>query len=87
MIYSPGHTAENYTFYWAREGVLFAADLLFHLRGSLITSPKMITWDTDAVKSSAKRVLDMEPAVICVGHGEAVKAPNAKIDALRATLK
>ncbi|MDX1994531.1 MAG: MBL fold metallo-hydrolase [bacterium] len=74
-IHTPGHTSDNFSFYWPQERVLFAPDLLNTQRGPLGMTPKLITWNMDAAISSARKVLALNPEVICVGHGAAARAP------------
>lgn len=88
VISAPGHTPDNLNFYYERERVLFAADLLNARGGTLALTPPAITWNTDAAKQSAKAVLALEPAFICVGHGHFVdvaKSPE-QVENLRQTL-
>lgn len=67
-ILTPGHTPDHVAYYWERERVLFAGDLLNNREGLVLTPPR-ITWDQSAARQSAKTVLALDPAVICVGHG------------------
>lgn len=75
VIHAPGHTPDNSIFYWQREDVLFAADLLTRMRGPLALTPGIITWDMQAARESARKALALEASVICVGHG-----PEARRD-------
>lgn len=88
-IHVPGHTPENYNFFWRKEGVLFGADLFFGLSKDLSLSPKMLTWDTDLLHKSAIKALALAPKYICPGHGRIVnliRTPEA-ILALRRKLE
>ena len=79
VIAAPGHTPENVLYFWEREKVLFAPDLFFGTSG-LGMAPRIVTYDMTLAKQSAKKVLALEPAFICVGHGEATdtaKSPQA----------
>jgi glyoxylase-like metal-dependent hydrolase (beta-lactamase superfamily II) len=85
----PGHTPDNMGYYWDKFDVLFAADLLNTQGGSFGLTPAPITWDTDKARESARKALDTRPALVCVGHGDAVhlnKNPSAA-DALRRQLQ
>ena len=89
VLAAPGHTPDNMAYFWERKRVLFAPDLL-NTRGDdvLKLTPKPITWDMAAARSSATKVLDLDPASICVGHGETVdtaKRPD-QVQNLRAAL-
>lgn len=71
-VHVPGHTPDNYNFFWEKDGVLFAADLFFALTGSVSLSPGMINWDNRALKRSALKALELAPKYICPGHGATV---------------
>jgi glyoxylase-like metal-dependent hydrolase (beta-lactamase superfamily II) len=68
---TPGHTPDHYSYYWQKTGVLFAGDLFFAI-GGLSLTPAPISWSMDAARNSARKVLDVAPSIICVGHGQAV---------------
>lgn len=79
-LHVPGHTPENYAFYWRREKVLFAADLFFGFGGTLGLTPSRISWSIESARESAVKVLDLGPTYICPGHGSVVnldKQPDA----------
>ncbi|MCI0713480.1 MAG: hypothetical protein L0154_25205 [Chloroflexi bacterium] len=44
-IHVPGHTEDNFAYWWEREKVLFVADLLHRRSGSLELTNKRITWN------------------------------------------
>ncbi len=87
-IATPGHTPDNFSFYWERAKVLFAADLLNTQGGALSLTPARITWDMAVARRSAAAVLALEPAYICVGHGDFVDVEKraAEVAALRQSL-
>jgi glyoxylase-like metal-dependent hydrolase (beta-lactamase superfamily II) len=87
VLSTPGHTPEHHSYYWQRNGVLFAGDLFFAVGGlSLTFAP--ISWSMDAARNSARKVLELAPGILCVGHGRAVnlaQTPSA-VDSLRRQL-
>jgi glyoxylase-like metal-dependent hydrolase (beta-lactamase superfamily II) len=87
VIATPGHTQDNMSYFWERERVLFCPDLLNNLNGLSPTRPA-ITWDMEAAKGSIRKVLALNPEVICVGHGEAFRIKDApgEINALLSRL-
>lgn len=89
VVYCPGHTDENYCFYWEGWGVLFAPDLLHRIPGRLTLTQPAISWDTAAAKRSAIRTLELEPQIICVGHGDALMGDALKreVEALRTAMR
>jgi len=68
-IFAPGHTPDNFCYYWQREHILFAPDLFFAATGTLGLTPAMITWSMERARESAQRVMVRTPQIICVGHG------------------
>lgn len=74
-IHTPGHTPDNFSYYWERGKVLFAADLLnTAFSDGLGLSPKMMTHSVGDTITSARKVLMLDPEFICVGHGKFVSA-------------
>ncbi len=87
-IHVPGHTPENYNFFWEKHGVLFAADVFFTF-GRVTLSPSLIAWDKNKLRQSAMSALNLAPKYICAGHGTPVnliKHPE-KIARLRLSLE
>lgn len=76
VIPTPGHTPDHVSYFWEREKVLFAGDLIGHLNGELGVSPDAVTHDKEALHQSVRRVLRLNPRVICPAHGEVWLADN-----------
>lgn len=70
-IFAPGHTPDNFCYYWQREHVLFTPDLFFAPTGTLGLTPAFISWNIERARESARRVMARTPQIICVGHGPA----------------
>jgi glyoxylase-like metal-dependent hydrolase (beta-lactamase superfamily II) len=66
-ISTPGHTQDHVAYYWEREKTLFAGDALENKDG-LGLFPRN-AWNRALVAKSAIRVLSLNPAIICPGHG------------------
>ncbi len=66
---TPGHCADHYSFCSPVHGVLFAGDALSTRGDRLQSSPKRITADPLAAGQSARRLLQLTPAVFACGHG------------------
>ena len=74
VLATPGHTPEHVSYYWERERVLFAGDLLNTLGGTLRLTQPRITWDMAAAQASVRKVAALHPAVIVCGHGAVWRA-------------
>lgn len=66
---TPGHCADHYSFCSPVRGILFAGDALGTRGDRLHPSPKRITADHAAAAHSARRLLQLTPAVFACGHG------------------
>lgn len=78
VIAVPGHTSDNFAFYWPREHVLFAPDLLqTQNKGVLGITQARMSHDMKAARESARKVLNMDAAYICVGHGHFLEVSDA----------
>ena len=88
VVASPGHTPGHVAFVDTRDGTLIAGDVFtsygrvavtteFYLRFPLAT---MGTWDKGKDLESARALRALDPPVMVVGHGPAVRAPGAAID-------
>jgi len=71
-IASPGHTADHYSYYCERSGVLFAGDALFNMSGELQLTPPFITLDETSAGQSALKLLRLAPTAIACGHGDVI---------------
>lgn len=82
-IHVPGHTPENYNFFWQKHGVLFGADLFFTITGDLTLSPAAISWNTHELKKSAIKAFELAPTYICPGHGNSINLAQSPEKATR----
>ncbi len=88
VIATPGHTPDHVSYFWEPERVLIAGDALNTLGKGLRPTQPRITWDTAAAYRSIERVLALDPAVICCGHGPVWRASEdtGRLAALRALI-
>jgi glyoxylase-like metal-dependent hydrolase (beta-lactamase superfamily II) len=88
VVPSPGHSPGHVAFLDTRDRTLIAGDVFttyggaavsnhFHLRFPLAA---MATWDRDADLESARRLRALDPALLVVGHGPALRGPGAALD-------
>jgi glyoxylase-like metal-dependent hydrolase (beta-lactamase superfamily II) len=69
VIATPGHTADHHSFYCPARGLLFAGDALNTRNGRLQRTPKRITANQEQANRSARKLLELSPAVFACGHG------------------
>ena len=88
VVPSPGHSPGHVAFLDTRDRTLIAGDVFtsyggvavtnhFHLRVPLAA---MATWDKAIDLASARALRALDPAVLVVGHGPAVRGPGAALD-------
>ncbi|AEI38956.1 MBL fold metallo-hydrolase [Paenibacillus mucilaginosus] len=84
----PGHTPGSMAFLDTRSGALIAGDA-FQTRGGVAVSGRLVpwfpfpafaTWNKEAAVESARRLRDLKPSVLAVGHGRMLKQPLAAMD-------
>jgi glyoxylase-like metal-dependent hydrolase (beta-lactamase superfamily II) len=89
VVASPGHSPGHVSFVDARDATLLAGDVFttygraavtseFYLRFPLAT---MATWDKEKDLESARALRALDPAILAVGHGPALRQPGAAMDA------
>jgi glyoxylase-like metal-dependent hydrolase (beta-lactamase superfamily II) len=87
-IDAPGHTPGSMAFLDIRSGALLAGDA-FHNRAGLTVSshlrlrfpfPAMATWSKDLAVASAKRLLELQPTLLAVGHGPMLRNPAGAME-------
>ena len=68
---TPGHTPGHLAFVSEERSVAFVGDLVRESGGRLEASPWALSHDTDAVKASIRRLveLDLDVEVLAMGHG------------------
>jgi glyoxylase-like metal-dependent hydrolase (beta-lactamase superfamily II) len=85
---TPGHTPGSMSFLDKRTNSLIAGDA-FQTRGGIAVSgvtvpwfpfPAMATWNRKLALQSAEKVLELNPTILAVGHGELLRGPVAHIE-------
>ncbi|CAN7755472.1 MBL fold metallo-hydrolase [Paenibacillus sp. LjRoot153] len=86
---APGHTPGSMAFLDVRSQALIAGDA-FQVRGGVAVSgvvkfwfpfPAMATWSKEASLASTRRLRQLEPSLLAVGHGRMIEQPAAVLDA------
>ena len=87
-ISTPGHTPGSMSFLDQRTNILIAGDA-FQTRGGTAVSgvtipwfpfPAMATWNKDTALQSARKINELKPNLLAVGHGELLRNPGTLIE-------
>ncbi|WP_366247348.1 MBL fold metallo-hydrolase [Terribacillus aidingensis] len=85
VIAAPGHTPGMLALFDHRDGALLVGDA-FQLRGGIAVSgdlrwqfpfPSWATWHKQISVQTAKKLADLEPKILAVGHGDLLHEPLA----------
>ncbi|EPZ42237.1 MBL fold metallo-hydrolase [Alicyclobacillus acidoterrestris] len=71
VIETPGHTPGHVSFLYG--DTLFAGDLVTSKNGKLAPSPKIMSWNSQAVSRSIDKLKSFQFDWVCPAHGEPVK--------------
>jgi len=86
-VHTPGHTAGHTAFYRPESRALIAGDAMGSVRNQQIRLPKRIyAEDFAAALRSVRRLADLEPEVICFGHGRELHQAAALLRTLAGSL-
>jgi glyoxylase-like metal-dependent hydrolase (beta-lactamase superfamily II) len=88
VVGAPGHTPGHVAFLDTREGTLLAGDVFTTYGGAAVAShftfpfpfAAMATWDKGLNLQSARELRALEPRLLAVGHGPALRDPAAAMD-------
>jgi glyoxylase-like metal-dependent hydrolase (beta-lactamase superfamily II) len=83
VVGAPGHTPGHVAFLDTRDRTLIAGDVFTTLGGTAVAShftlpfplAAMATWDKELNLASARALRGLEPRLLAVGHGPAVRDP------------
>ncbi|WP_058302237.1 MBL fold metallo-hydrolase [Gorillibacterium timonense] len=87
-VSAPGHTPGSMAFLDTRNQTLIAGDA-FQLRGGIAVSgqlritfpfPAMATWNADRALATARKLADLQPTLLAVGHGSLLEQPTAAME-------
>ncbi|MEW9699366.1 MBL fold metallo-hydrolase [Paenibacillus sp. SI8] len=87
-VAAPGHTPGMMAFLDVRSRALIAGDA-FQIRGGVAVSgvlkawfpfPAMATWNKQVSLESARKLRDLKPSVLAVGHGNMIENPLPVMD-------
>jgi glyoxylase-like metal-dependent hydrolase (beta-lactamase superfamily II) len=88
VVAAPGHSPGHVAFLDTRDGTLIAGDAFTTYGGVAVTShfflrfplAAMATWNREQAVASAAALRALDPDVLVVGHGPAVREPGAAMD-------
>ena len=88
VVATPGHSPGHVSFLDTRDRALVAGDVYTTTGGAAVSShfyarfplAAMATWDKRTDLESARRVRELEPTLLAVGHGRALRDPAAAMD-------
>jgi glyoxylase-like metal-dependent hydrolase (beta-lactamase superfamily II) len=89
VVAAPGHTPGHVAFVDTRDRALIAGDVFTTYGSAQVTNhfywrfpfAAMATWDKRIDVESARKLRELEPSLLAVGHGPALRAPLAAMDA------
>jgi glyoxylase-like metal-dependent hydrolase (beta-lactamase superfamily II) len=89
VVPAPGHTPGQIALFDPRDGSLVAGDAFQTRAGPAVSGtlrllfpfPALATWSRPVALASARRLRDLNPSRLAVGHGEVLESPLVAIDA------
>ena len=89
VVASPGHTPGHVSFLDTRDRTLIVGDVYTTYGKAAVTNhfywrfplAAMATWDKQKDLESARKLRALDPSLLVVGHGPAVREPAAAMDA------
>jgi glyoxylase-like metal-dependent hydrolase (beta-lactamase superfamily II) len=88
VVPTPGHTPGHVSFLDTRDRTIIVGDTFTSIGGLAVSNhfylrfplAAMATWDKDKDLESAKKLRELDPATIVVGHGQPVRNPGPAMD-------
>ena len=89
VLDAPGHSPGHVALWRERDRVLVAGDVFFNLdlrtlRPGLRPPAKLLTFDVEQNRRSMRRLAELEPALVLLGHGPPVRDAVAELRAVAA---
>jgi len=72
-VYTPGHSPGHTSYWHAEKGILFSGDVMMRMTGNLSLPFAAFTPSMDENKRSIRRVIALEPRIVCFGHGQPMR--------------
>ncbi len=77
-VETPGHTPGHMSYYLKIPKILFCGDSMNPVDGKIASSRPGYTANAEQSEASYKKQASMSPAIVCFGHGEAIKEAEKK---------
>jgi glyoxylase-like metal-dependent hydrolase (beta-lactamase superfamily II) len=82
VLDTPGHSPGHISFWREADRTLVCGDVFFHM--NILTTavglhqpPNLFTYDVPQNRDSERRLAELDPAVVCFGHGPPLRDPAA----------
>lgn len=72
VLFTPGHAPGHLSFWQPVKGVLFCGDVLFNAP-NLRLPPQILTVNPAENRRSVQKLADLEPKIVCFGHGRPLR--------------
>ena len=81
VVETPGHTPCHITFYAEDQSLLFAGDAI-RTRKDLVEYNQLTVanWDEGIMHQSVRKLAELQPEIVCSGHGPVVFGAADKFD-------
>jgi glyoxylase-like metal-dependent hydrolase (beta-lactamase superfamily II) len=87
-VFSPGHTPGHVAYLDVRDGSLIAGDAFTTQTGIVAAGvfkfffpfPALFSWNRERGAESARKLRDLKPTCLAVGHGSTIESPLAEMD-------
>jgi glyoxylase-like metal-dependent hydrolase (beta-lactamase superfamily II) len=87
-VFSPGHTPGHMAFLDVRDGTLIAGDAFTTQAGVVAAGvfkfhfpfPALFSWNKELAANSARKLRDLKPVRLAVGHGKTIESPLHAMD-------
>jgi glyoxylase-like metal-dependent hydrolase (beta-lactamase superfamily II) len=87
-VFSPGHTPGHVAYLDVRDGSLIAGDAFTTQTGIVAAGvfkiffpfPALFSWNRERAAESAKKLLNLKPTRLAVGHGKTIESPLPEMD-------
>jgi len=87
-VFSPGHTPGHLAYLDVRDGSLIAGDAFTTQTGVVVAGvfkllfpfPALFSWNREYAADSARKLRNLKPARLTVGHGKTIESPLAAMD-------